>query len=323
MNTSNGSGTKRHPIEVAARRSGLTKDVLRAWERRYGVVTPGRTGNGRRLYSDDDVERLTLLGRATSGGRPISLVAQTDTRELKTLVQEDAAVGSSPPAPPALSSGAGGPHVEMCLDSIRRMDQPGLRRALRRAVIALRPVVFTEHVVAPLMQRVGALWWEKRLDPGQERMASNASREVLSDLIAALQDLSKEAPRLIVATPARQRHELGSMLAAATGSALGWQVTYLGADIPVEDIASATGRIDADALALSIVFPQDDPRLPDDLRRLRGLLPDLPIVVGGRASASYAGVLEEIGAHSVEHLAGFREIMADLGSKLDRPVKRV
>lgn len=325
MNDSNRStGTKRHPIEVAARRSGLTKDLLRAWERRYGVVSPGRTETGRRLYSDEDVERLTLLSRATAAGRPISLVAHTPTKELEALVEEDAALGSAPASlRPLTVPGSGDPHVKACLDAIQRTDQMALRRVLRRAVIALSPIAFVESVIAPLMQRVGELWWEKHLNPGQERLASNAAREVLGDVIAAFQDTAERAPRLLAATPSRQRHELGAMLATAAASAVGWRATYLGADIPVEDIAKATQRTAADALALSIVFPEDDPGLPDDMRRLRALLPDIPIIVGGRASNFYGGVLEEIGATTVQDLAGFREMMAHLASGLDRPPQRV
>jgi len=74
----NGSGTatrQQHPIQVAARRSGLTSDVIRAWERRYRAVEPGRSATNRRLYSDDDVERLLLLGQVTRAGRRIGDVA--------------------------------------------------------------------------------------------------------------------------------------------------------------------------------------------------------------------------------------------------------
>jgi DNA-binding transcriptional MerR regulator len=65
------SGQKRHPIQVVARRTGLSPDVLRVWEKRYQAVEPGRTKTGRRLYSDDDIERLRLLREATSRGRRI------------------------------------------------------------------------------------------------------------------------------------------------------------------------------------------------------------------------------------------------------------
>ena len=77
MDTDGAHLEKRHPIQVVARRTGLTPDVLRVWEKRYEVVQPGRSGGGHRLYSDRDVERLGLLHRATSAGRRISVEPST------------------------------------------------------------------------------------------------------------------------------------------------------------------------------------------------------------------------------------------------------
>ncbi|MEQ9569536.1 MAG: MerR family transcriptional regulator, partial [Longimicrobiales bacterium] len=89
MNSPSSSREARHPIRVVASRTGLTPTLLRAWERRYGVVEPGRSDGGQRLYSDDDIERLVLLKRATDAGRAIRLVADLTVDELRDLVQED------------------------------------------------------------------------------------------------------------------------------------------------------------------------------------------------------------------------------------------
>ena len=80
METTNGERA-RHPIGVVAERTGLSLDVLRVWERRYGVVAPERDTAGRRVYTDSDVERLRLLSRATAAGRSIGQLAQASTEE--------------------------------------------------------------------------------------------------------------------------------------------------------------------------------------------------------------------------------------------------
>jgi MerR family transcriptional regulator, light-induced transcriptional regulator len=84
-------GKPRHPMRVVTRRTGLSADLLRAWERRYEVVTPARSESGRRLYSDADIERLRLLYRATLAGRTIGQVAELPTDALAALVRRDAA----------------------------------------------------------------------------------------------------------------------------------------------------------------------------------------------------------------------------------------
>ena len=80
-----------HPMRVVTRRTGLSPDLLRAWERRYEVVTPSRSKGGRRLYSDADIERLRLLYRATLAGRSIGLVADLSADALAAVVRQDAA----------------------------------------------------------------------------------------------------------------------------------------------------------------------------------------------------------------------------------------
>ena len=109
-------------------------------------------------------------------------------------------------------------------------------------------------------------------------------------------------------TPARQLHELGALIAAASAAADGWQVTYLGADLPAEEIAAAAAQIGAKAVVLGIVYPPDDALLPDEIRLLRRRLPrTTELIVGGRAAAAYSDALEETGARRVESLRELRE----------------
>src|SRR5512135_303854 len=84
----------RHPIRVVAERTGLSPDVLRAWERRYGVVAPARSAAGQRLYSDADIDRFALLAKATRSGRPHGPTASLPLEELRRLVAEDAERGA-------------------------------------------------------------------------------------------------------------------------------------------------------------------------------------------------------------------------------------
>ena len=109
---------KRHPIQVVARRTGLTADVLRVWEKRYGVVEPARSSGGHRLYSDLDVERLSLLHRAISGGRRISRVAVLPIEDLRDMVREDddAAVERQRTIDPGLSAA---PHFDVPVRLVR------------------------------------------------------------------------------------------------------------------------------------------------------------------------------------------------------------
>ncbi|UCF19877.1 MAG: MerR family transcriptional regulator [Gemmatimonadota bacterium] len=303
---------KRHPIQVVARRTGLTADVLRAWEKRYGVVEPGRSEGGRRLYSDDDIKRLRLLRRASESGRRISQVASLTTEKLSALVEEDdreqvaATVDST-----AVAAEAAAPHLQASLDAVDRLDAKGLEAALNRALLTLSSATMIDGVAAPLMRQVGELWKNGKLRPAHEHLASAVVIRILGKLLEAAQPAGA-APVLVVATPARQAHEFGALFAAATAASEGWRVTYLGADLPAVDIAAAALQSEAAAVAVSVVPPLDE-RVTDELRILRRELPAVtPIIVGGSASNALKPVLEEIDAIQVATLDELRAKLAEL-----------
>lgn len=306
---------KRHPIEVVSRRTGLSKDLLRAWERRYGAVEPARSDGGRRLYSDADIDRLRLLRRATGAGRQIKTVVSVDPDELAALVSEDEAARQPTPTRIATNgNGTAAQYVAACLEAIERLDASRLRAQLDRAVVALGAEAFAIGVAGPLLRLVGERWHAGTLSPRHEHLASAALRGVLSSL-AAVGGMGTEAPGLVVATPAGQRHEFGALLIAAVAATRGWRVTYLGADLPALDIAETATATGAIAVALSLVYPSDDPDLPDELRDLRSALPpNTTLLLGGRSAASYEEIVGDLEARFVGDLVGFRATLDDLGA---------
>lgn len=326
MHQESSTTTRRHPIGVVARRTGLKPDLIRAWERRYGAVEPGRTQTRRRFYSDADIERLLLLRKVVSTGRGIGQVANLANEELKALIAEEPSrIYPVTPAPPpgAVVPGVADtaePYLSLCLSAAQRLDIRDLETQLDRASVALSRHNLLEKLLVPLMQRIGELWQRGELRPIHEHMASAVVRSFLGSMRAAYH-AAATAPQVIVTTPARQLHELGALIAAATAASEGWQVTYLGADLPAEEIAAAVAQKGAKAVALSIVYPPDDHLLADELRRLRRLLPrTVELIVGGRSAHSYAAVLDEVEARRVESLRELREELDLLRAGPEIPV---
>jgi DNA-binding transcriptional MerR regulator/methylmalonyl-CoA mutase cobalamin-binding subunit len=308
----------RHPIQVVARRTGLSSDVLRAWERRYGLVHPERTSSGRRLYSDADVERLALLRRATQAGRSIGQLAELSDAEIRRLTDEDLAAkplrGASAgtivrPDPSDLRRDA--------LEAVRALDGARLQHLLTGAALALPPPELVDLLLVPLMRKIGTLWRGGELGIAHEHLASAVVRATLAEL-ARPQNVWDDAPILVTATPARQMHELGALVVAANAAADRWQVAYLGADVPGSDIAAAVTQTGARAVALSITYPLDDPSLPGELARLRAdLSPDVPILVGGLGTPGYVDALTSIGAMILGDLHSLRAILGSIRFERD------
>lgn len=319
-----------HPIKVVVRRTGLSPHVIRVWEKRYRAVEPMRTETNRRRYSDADIERLLLLQRATHTGRSIGQIAHLTTERLRELVHEDET--ASPPsapsvpavAPAAVREAVEGPgaevpgsHLDDCLTAIHQLDGPALEHVLMQARVALSQPMFIEHLVVPLMETVGDLWRDGSLRIVHEHLASSVVRAILSGLSTSAA-LSALAPKIVVATPIGQLHEIGAMIVANTAESDGWQVVYLGVSLPAEEIAAAVQHHSAKALALSVVHPADDPRVADELLKLRRYLSadaaDIEILVGGRGSHGYKAVLDTIEATQIHDLATLRNHLETLRS---------
>lgn len=305
-----------YPIQLVARLTGLSAHVIRIWEQRYRAVEPQRTATKRRLYSQCEIERLNLLRDVTQAGHSIGQVAQLPTDKLGTLVAAASNLQTRAPraATEAPKSVA---FLDECVAAIQSLDTRALDDALKRAATALGALGLLQHVVAPLTQTVGDLWRDGTLTSAHEHFASAAIRVFLGNVARPFGAMD-DAPVLVVATPAGQVHELGALLVGATAANLGWQVTYLGASLPAAEIAGAARQRRARAVALSLVYPEDDPRLEGELTRLRESLPaEVQLLAGGRALPAYRDALEKVGALPIESLA-------QLGSTLDslrKPVR--
>jgi DNA-binding transcriptional MerR regulator/methylmalonyl-CoA mutase cobalamin-binding subunit len=282
-----------HPIQVVVARTGLTAHVIRIWEKRYGAVTPERTETNRRLYSDEQIERLNLLRRLAETGHGIGFVAKLPTDRLNKLAEETAAV----PAHALRKDEAVGEAaaLERALRAIRALDAGALQQVLTEAEVALGGQGVLQRFISPLAQALGQQWRVGDITAAHEHFATAVIRTFLSHAarpFAAVRD----APVLVVATPAGQLHELGALLVAASAANLGWQVIYLGACLGAAEIAGAAKQHQAHAVALSIVYPEDDGNLPAELAHLRELLPHTTIIAGGRAMPAYGETLSRIAA---------------------------
>ena len=316
--------TPRYPVRLVSVRTGLSPHVLRAWERRYGVVSPTRTEGGQRLYSDLDVERLVRLRRLTDRGHAIRRIATLPLAQLARMDEEAAAEqdrdasleGPAAGADEAIQVRAGKVHdsIAAAMQATARLDAVELQAVLERAAVTLGVPVFIDEVVAPTLGRIGHGWAERKVSVAQEHMATAVFRRVLGWLYRVY-EVRNAAPRLVVATPPRQVHELGALMVAASAAAEGWSVTYLGADLPVADLVTASRATAARAVAISAVYvPQGDDLLAA-LREIRAGLPEeVPLLVGGAATPEIRSEAAAEGALVLDTLAELRALLRRLAT---------
>ena len=288
----------RHPIGVAAERTGLTADVIRAWERRYGAVDPARDDAGQRLYTDADVERLRMLHRATEGGRSISQGVYLPQEELAALVRGDEAARAE--------RRAERPDVGELMALAESLDGPGLEAALRRALLVEGLARFADRVAVPLLHRLGEDWHAGRITPAQEHVASAAITRVLT----SLRDVRGTGPVAVVGTLAGERHEVGALLAAGAAELAGWRVVYLGSDLPPEELVKAAKRTGARAVCASAVYAPTPAEVQSRFRVVRSRLPEaVEVYAGGAAAVALKDELELFGIRCPEGMDDLRRAL--------------
>jgi MerR family transcriptional regulator, light-induced transcriptional regulator len=298
------AGGRLHPIGVVSKRTGISLHVLRAWERRYGVVEPVRTAGGQRLYSDADIARLRLLRQVTEAGRSISLVAELTAAELARLVEEDEPVEAVGPV-----GGDVQRYVRQCLSAAERMDGEEVHATLMRAVVSLRPAEFLDEVLTPLLHEVGERWHGGRLGPAQEHVVSVAARRVVTWLLDAY-EAPEGAPVLLVTTVSGEQHEFGALMVCVIALDEGWRVAYLGTSLPAAEIVKAAHVSGAAVVALSVVNSDDEGESVAEVSSVRvALSPRVPVMVGGAGAAARRASLEEAGAEVVTDSAELRKLL--------------
>lgn len=301
----------RHSIKVVCHRTGLSAHAIRVWERRYGLVCCKRTLSNRRLYSDEEIERLRLLKMLTDCGHRIGNIACLPLEELYGLYKKhEPAIETTENSP--LRHKTPEQCLACCLEAVRRIDQPQLIELLEEARERYGHRMTLLRIVAPLVYEVGEGWRKGELRVAHEHLATAVVRDFLA-LGARSYPASPGAHELIVSTPAGQAHEVGALLVTAAAREVGWRATYLGPSLPAEEIAACAKQRKARAVALSIVYPNDDPNIPHELTQLRKLLThDVALLIGGRAAYGYHQALRVPDVKLITDLASLESALEEL-----------
>ena len=264
-------------IKAVAQATGLTVETLRAWERRYEVVSPTRDASGRRTYSASDVARLRLLRTATELGHTISRLAPLPDDELAKLVAESGGQARSGPT-------RGQAFVERALDAAVHSDPTTVEEVLISAIALLPPNEVVRTVISPLVREIGDRWHRGELTIAQEHMVSDIVRRLVISVSRGYLR-AENGPCLVFATLSGERHELGILMCSWLAAARRYYTHYLGADCPAIEIGRFALEVEARAVLLSLVMPEHEVPAMAQLRELAALLRGrCEIWVGGFAA---------------------------------------
>ncbi len=261
--------------------TGLSADVVRVWERRYGFPVPVRLPSGHRRYRREDLHRLRLMAEAIAQGhRPAQVVRSEEVALRRLIVPKD------------------NPRVERLFAAVQAMDSVQIRQLLDEALEQLDWRAFLQQVVALLLDRVGMAWAEGHIGIHHEHLLT----EVLEDLLRKLRLQCSTQPGrgcVLLCTLPGERHRLGLLMAALAYAAKGTRTELLGVDLPVLSIAQAAKALKADRVAVSLSIQSAGESTRKLLMDLKDRLPaGCRLFIGGQ------GAMRTRKIEDVERMAG-------------------
>lgn len=264
-----------YPIRTVSAATGVNAVTLRAWERRYGLLTPRRTPKGHRLYTREQIDTIRRVVELLDQGIAISQVKPLLERQGRTGPDGSALDGTSP-------HDAWQGHVDRVLDGIARFDN-ALLDNLYGELLSLYPVdTVSQRLTIPVLEALGTRWRASATGIAEEHFFNSYIRNKLGVRFHHISEHGA-GPRLVAACIPGERHETGLLLFSLSAAAHGYRVVYLGANMPFEELPEVVSRSGARAIVLSAT---SRPKAGVLTRMLPDLVQSLevPVFFGGHAA---------------------------------------
>jgi DNA-binding transcriptional MerR regulator len=268
-----------YTISEAAERAGLSVEVLRAWERRYGVVTPQRTEAGYRLYDAPTIERLQAMRRLVEDGWTPSAAAAS----LRGV--SDAELAAAAPRVPADGEGGEAGLSERFVSAAAAMDPSATQEVLDEMGARASFERMVDRYLFPALHALGDAWASGRISVAAEHAASAAVARWLGAIYDAAGSNGRDDRPILFGLPPGAHHELGAMAHATAARRAGLAVAYIGADVPVPDWIKAAETTEASLAVIGVPTSADRAAAHDVARALARRVPSMGLAFGGAGAA--------------------------------------
>ncbi|HMS83005.1 MAG TPA: MerR family transcriptional regulator [Nitrospira sp.] len=300
----------KHRIHRVAKLTGLSKDVIRVWERRYSLVKPLRSANRYREYTDEDVSLFRFLKEELDRGQTIGGLAIEGRDSLLQRMRANSI--------PKLLEFA--PHSSLLDGLISRLDPLDKSRFEQQLNAAIAVIPFEEavqRILLPLQRRVGELWHEGRVNIAIEHYVTKIIQQKLFSVINQL-PANEFGPRVLIACPEGEYHEIGAQAVTYLAAARGCHVYYLGPNLPLADLEVLCERVHPDLILLSLTETKSEEAALHLLHNLRTLSQRWPVAVGGKGACTLGPLLENTAIDLLDDLGTLHNRLANLLSTNQR-----
>lgn len=307
------------PISVVSQKTGLTPEVLRAWERRYQGVRPTRDEGGRRVYSRELLDRLIVIARLLRAGYRIGDVVDLEADDLVSRLEELAptqpgtrgygTLDAGSASDDTLRSGTEREPVAAAVAAILKLDAIELRAAAEHALSSEGRLEMADRFVFPVMRRVKALYVQNEASAVHLSFARTNLRLILGTFLSYAS--GARGQKILVATPVGYSSDLGCVASATHISAAGHTPIILGAEVPVEDIVATVRGGTGSGVLMTFVSERYDTGMYSECLRIREALPAaVPVYFGGRMPETLVRDLIDGGLIQLQDMAHLRSALS-------------
>lgn len=273
-------------MSTVCEQTGFNQSLLRAWERRYGLLEPDRTAGGHRLYTEKDLQVLDRIKSLLDEGRSIGEIACIGRDGL--LTESESAWNAFGSFATESQPGINGTdaidaeRVEKLVRAAQRIDDEGVEDELDRAFVTFNAAMAVDRVLMPALTRIGELWVSNEASVAAEHLLTLRIQARMMGLLRVANPTHSRAGTAICACMPGEDHEIGALYCALTVARCGRRVTYLGARLPFEALIEAANQLHPELVCLSVstpgVFERERLSLLETARQLPS---DTQLIVGG------------------------------------------
>jgi len=272
-----------HRIHRVAKLTGLSKDVIRVWERRYGIVKPSRSSNRYREYSDEDVALLRFVKVQMAQGATIGGLAEEGRNSLVARMR----------AATPMSAEEQHPHerlLDELMGALTPLDKAGFERRLNGAVAVIPFEEAIQRILLPLQRRVGERWHQGHLTVAVEHYVTKLIQQKMFSVMNQL-PVNESGPCVLIGCPEGESHEIGAQAVAYMAASRGCQVYYLGPNLPSSALLEFCERIKPDLVLLSITEIRSEAEAQQQFKELEIVSAHWPVAIGGQGARAMGDLL--------------------------------
>lgn len=286
------------PLKAVTQKTGLSAHVIRAWEKRYGVIRPQRTETNRRYYSDEEIEKLNLLKKATDSGHSISSIAAFTLEDLQNLVlnEEKETIFHHKKLLPEKFGLIIKEKITSFFETAKDLNSSKLLFLLREIEDEFSQSIIIEEIILPVLAKLSEERNSNSISKSTENFIINELSYYLTQIVKNIPEFD-EFPLILCYAPTGGFSQIGSLITAAAAKAEKWRVFNLGENISSVEIGEVINKLEPKVISINLIYPFIKPEeIRGELIELKNQIPDrIKIILSGRPVWSYRDEVLKIG----------------------------